>query len=465
MEVSKLSQPIIINEIENRLKLSGGTLTGSLFINNGYAYVSGNADESIFLSRRNFNNEKYSRYISISSKENIAIDSSITFVERNNDVWKTYKLYGEHNKPTPGEIGAPSLIGEGASGDWNINITGNSNSANRIERQDTRSVNEAPIDMLTGLSIHLKGSNDGLDDGGTYHAAIHIKDWQDYSGGPFGQMAITGNSNFWFRVSTSETAWGAWKKVLDSSNYTSYTVTKTGSGASGTWPISISGSAAKLSSARNIALGGDLDGSANFDGSGNITISGAIANCNVSSNNTANYPWHRIATVGPASNSYNDYEMIIAVRHYFDGGGYGVAKVSLRTNLNSNCGAKIVWMYRYNISMDALRAGVVDVNGATYMDLYYYYGDGWARCKIHRLFSNGWNLINSNEVSDTTTSNKKDSYEVYTSVADGGSKIGRSYTRTITAEDGPVRPTSSGTSPMTANSSGLSTNHVYLQYT
>lgn len=102
--------------------------------------------------------------------------------------------------------------------------------------------------MLTGLSIHLKGSNDGLDDGGSYHAAIHIKDWQDYSGGPFGQMAITGNQNLWFRVSSSETTWGAWKKVLDSSNYTSYTVTKTGSGASGTWGISISGNAATASS-------------------------------------------------------------------------------------------------------------------------------------------------------------------------------------------------------------------------
>lgn len=252
-----MSQPIIINEIENRLKLSGGTLTGSLSINNGYAYAAGNADESIFLSRRNSNDEKYSRYISISSKESIAIDSSINFVERNNNVWKTYKLYGEHNKPTPGEIGAPSLIGEGASGDWNINITGNSNSANRIERQDTRSVNEAPIDMLAGLSIHLKGSNDGLDDGGTYHAAIHIKDWQDYSGGPFGQMAITGNSNFWFRVSTSGTAWGAWKKVLDSSNYTSYTVTKTGSGASGTWGISISGNAATATSATKATQDGN----------------------------------------------------------------------------------------------------------------------------------------------------------------------------------------------------------------
>ena len=44
-------------------------------------------------------------------------------------------------------------------------------------------------------------------------------------------------------------SWTAWKTLLDSSNYTSYTVTKTGSGASGTWGISISGNAATATSA------------------------------------------------------------------------------------------------------------------------------------------------------------------------------------------------------------------------
>ena len=42
--------------------------------------------------------------------------------------------------------------------------------------------------------------------------------------------------------------WQAWRKVLDSVNYTDYTVTKTGTGASGTWGISISGNAATASS-------------------------------------------------------------------------------------------------------------------------------------------------------------------------------------------------------------------------
>lgn len=51
--------------------------------------------------------------------------------------------------------------------------------------------------------------------------------------------------------------------------------TKTGSGASGTWPVSISGNAAtasKLQTPRTITLGQDSTGSVNFDGSGNVTL-------------------------------------------------------------------------------------------------------------------------------------------------------------------------------------------------
>lgn len=108
--------------------------------------------------------------------------------------------------------------------------------------------------------------------------------------------------------------WGDWKTLLNSSNYTDYTVKKDGTGASGTWGIGISGNAAtatalttsagsatqpvyfsngkptactslnldtsgnaatatKLKTARTIGLGTGATGTAtSFDGSGNITI-------------------------------------------------------------------------------------------------------------------------------------------------------------------------------------------------
>nr|DAJ95549.1 MAG TPA: hypothetical protein [Caudoviricetes sp.] len=41
----------------------------------------------------------------------------------------------------------------------------------------------------------------------------------------------------------------AWTRVLTHRNYTNYTVTKTGEGASGTWGISITGNAATATTA------------------------------------------------------------------------------------------------------------------------------------------------------------------------------------------------------------------------
>ena len=64
--------------------------------------------------------------------------------------------------------------------------------------------------------------------------------------GYYTDLAIPFNSDsiYWKTVRNGKLAHSAWARVLDSLNYTSYTVTKTGSGASGTWGIGISGNAA-----------------------------------------------------------------------------------------------------------------------------------------------------------------------------------------------------------------------------
>lgn len=53
--------------------------------------------------------------------------------------------------------------------------------------------------------------------------------------------------NLYYRTSIDSNRWGktdgAWTRILDSDNYTTYTVTKNGTGASGTWGISITGNA------------------------------------------------------------------------------------------------------------------------------------------------------------------------------------------------------------------------------
>ena len=71
-------------------------------------------------------------------------------------------------------------------------------------------------------------------------------------------------------------AWSGWATLLDSNNYNNYAPSKTGTGASGTWGINISGNSAtatKLATARTISLTGSVTGSGTFDGSGNLSIS------------------------------------------------------------------------------------------------------------------------------------------------------------------------------------------------
>ena len=66
------------------------------------------------------------------------------------------------------------------------------------------------------------------------------------SSGYYTDLAIPFNSDsiYWKTVRNGKLGHSAWARVLDSLNYTSYTVTKTGGGASGTWGIGISGNAA-----------------------------------------------------------------------------------------------------------------------------------------------------------------------------------------------------------------------------
>lgn len=65
-----------------------------------------------------------------------------------------------------------------------------------------------------------------------------------------------------------------WARILDSGNYNTFVPTKSGNGASGTWPISVSGSATQLATPRSINVSGTgLTGTAqNFDGTGDVTI-------------------------------------------------------------------------------------------------------------------------------------------------------------------------------------------------
>lgn len=134
------------------------------------------------------------------------------------------------------------------------------------------------------------------------------------------QIWAAGGGSLYHRYGNASGIETTWREVLDSSSYTNYTVTKGGSGATGTWGISITGNAAtaskctgnaatatvadsakactgnsatatKLATARKI-------GNASFDGSADITLSAIGA---ASSGHTHNYAGS--SSVGGAANS------------------------------------------------------------------------------------------------------------------------------------------------------------------
>ena len=195
----------------------------------------------------------------------------------------------------------------------------------------------------------------------------------------------------------------------------------------------------KWLTARTITLGEDLQGSVSIDGSQNVTLSAKNYSASCSSGNTANYPWHRIATTGTVTSDYSDKDMIITIKGNYSGGPFGVAKVSLRTNNSSGgatASASVTWMYRSGFAVDALQIGLRNTAKNTLADLFLKVST-WARCTIYQTHgSRSWTLITSNEESNTTTSNKLKSTECYTSVSDASSLLNANYTSTITATDG-----------------------------
>ena len=114
---------------------------------------------------------------------------------------------------------------------------------------DNRSTATTPNDYKNKIIFQgLKGNSYiGSPSSNTYSYLIGLRGWSDSSGGNSHELAF--NDSGIYRRSGATTSWGDWAKIIDSSNYTDYTVTKTGTGASGTWEISITGNAATATSA------------------------------------------------------------------------------------------------------------------------------------------------------------------------------------------------------------------------
>jgi hypothetical protein len=143
---------------------------------------------------------------------------------------------------------APSLGGSGASGTWGITAS----SANKTNANG----GYARVGYGMAPFYNWGGTNggSGAPSDSTYTTGIDVGSHPSDQAYGFQIASNMWNVGLWTR--TYNSGFSGWVRLLDSSNYTSYAPSLTGSGASGTWGINISGSAAQLNGYASSESGG-----------------------------------------------------------------------------------------------------------------------------------------------------------------------------------------------------------------
>ena len=138
-------------------------------------------------------------------------------------------------------------MGGTPTGTWPISVSGNAataTSANQIDAWDftnTGSNLATAPDTIDSNGISYTGVALLSQTDGALYSQRHSTPWQHQIFGDYrtGQIVVRGKNSG---------TWQPWRTVVDSSNYTSYSPTLIGIGASGTWGINVTGSAASLTS-------------------------------------------------------------------------------------------------------------------------------------------------------------------------------------------------------------------------
>lgn len=195
---------------------------------------------------------------------------------------------------------APTLTGTGASGTWGISVTGSAGSVawtNVTGRPTAVSSFTNDSGYITGSGVLVdKGLLATTGDWNTYTTAgvYQIAGASIGTNGPsgayaYGQLIVSTNGNLvtqsytahtnavqiWTRIKYNTSDWQPWVLSINSGNYNSYAPTLTGGGASGSWGISVTGSAGSVAwsgvTGRPTTLSAFTNDSGFITGSGSIT--------------------------------------------------------------------------------------------------------------------------------------------------------------------------------------------------
>lgn len=225
--------------------VSTQTNNGIAVANNYIGYVSDYSGTA--LTAAVADGALYSQFYSASWQHEIYGDyrsGQIALRGKNNGTWQAWRTvldsvnYNSYS---------PTLTGTGASGTWGINVTGNAATVTNgvyttnSVLMDKGAISEAGLDAATVTGIYAVNYT-----GFSKNMLV----WN--TGGSTGttqlEVMYGGTGAIRLRNRTDNTTWTSWRELLHSNNYTSYSPSLTGSGASGTWGISVTGNAATVGS-------------------------------------------------------------------------------------------------------------------------------------------------------------------------------------------------------------------------
>lgn len=202
----------------------------------------------------------------------------------------------------------------------------------------------------------------------------------------------------------------AWTRVLTHRNYTNYTVTKTGGGASGTWEISITGNAAKVANTLTFAAGAFA--AKTYNGSAAVTVNIPTHTSHLTNNSgfwTGTRYWANIAVSTASSTSTQPTFNTCYTSNWFrstgstgwysqtyGGGWYMTDSTWIRTY-----GSKSVYQNTGQIRTDGylvtnggITVGATSPNNGTYKS--HVTGDSWSSGYIRAGAGFYHNSVNSN---------------------------------------------------------------------
>lgn len=292
------------------------------------------------------------------------------------------KVYHAGNKPTASEIGAAAsshthnYAGSSSAG-------GAANSALTATKATQDSAGQQiNTTYIKGLSV--SGRTITYTKGNGTTGTITTQDTNTtYSTGTSSSLGLTKLYTGTGNATDGTMTQAAINTALSGKAASSHTHNYAGSSSAG----GNANAAVKLATARTIN-GTSFDGSANIttanwgtarnlngvsvNGSTNYTIPVENYYCNVGDNNTNLY--HRILTTDIATTSWVDKSLIIVMHSGYSGGGFGIAKITFRTNDISSAASsqgEIKWLVRNGFAANALVFNFVNQAKNACMDVFY----------------------------------------------------------------------------------------------